>query len=164
MAAMCPECGADWSSGVTCEDDFHQFGYWELADLEHLGSVHHLMVLSYHLQHPSLYSPEALAFAQQQLIDFLEGGVTPQQMRRDMRDVVDSGKRTVQDQRHGGAAWQLCAAGRVDDARRRRGRGRKRSLRRQRRSVGALDPRIAAGVGNLPLSKCAGEMVLRKLS
>ncbi len=91
---VCPECGADWSNGVTCEDDFHQFGFWELADLEHLGSVHHLMVLSYHLQHPSLYSPEALAFAQQQLIDFLEGGVTPQQMRRQMRDQVDSGKRT----------------------------------------------------------------------
>ncbi len=89
----CPECGADWSGGVTCEDDFHQFGLWELADLEHLGSVHHLMVLSYYLQHPSLYSPEALTGAQQELIDFLEGGVTPEQMRRQLRDVVDSGKR-----------------------------------------------------------------------
>ncbi len=76
------------------------------------------MVLSYHLQHPSLYSPEALAGAQQQLIDFLEGGVTPQRMRRQMRDKVDSGKRTYKiagtPQHHGSyahpVAWTLRAA------------------------------------------------------
>ena len=115
---ICPECGADWSNGVTCEDDFHQFGFWELADLERFGSVHHLMVLSYHLQHPSLYSPEALAFAQQQLIDFLDGGVTPEQMRRQMRDQVDSGKRSFKvkgtPESHGAydhsVAWTMRAA------------------------------------------------------
>ncbi len=92
--AKCPECGADWSSGVTCEDNFHQFGYWELADMAHLGVVHHLMVLSYHLQHPSLYSPEGLTHAQGLLVDFLERGVTPQQVRQRDRDKVDSGTRT----------------------------------------------------------------------
>jgi hypothetical protein len=114
----CPECGADWSDGLTCEAAFHQFGFWELADLEHLGSVHLLMVLSYHLQHPSLYSPEALVFAQGQLIDFLEGGVTPQQMRRQMRDRVDSCKRrfkiTGTAEHHGSydppVAWTMRAA------------------------------------------------------
>ncbi len=49
METCCPECGALWSNGVTCADHFYQFGYWELADVEHLGGVHHLMVLSFHL-------------------------------------------------------------------------------------------------------------------
>ena len=93
MPTHCPECGADWSSGVTCEQDFHQFGFWELADLEHLGVVHHLMVLSYHLQHPSLYSPAGLTYAKGLLVDFVERGVTPQQARQQRRDQVDSGKR-----------------------------------------------------------------------
>ncbi|HVU13156.1 MAG TPA: DUF5946 family protein [Phototrophicaceae bacterium] len=93
MESKCPECRADWSNGSTCEDDFHQFGYWELADFEHLGVVHHLMVLSYHLQHPSLYSPEGLAGAKGLLVDFVARGMTPQQTRQRDRPKVDSGVR-----------------------------------------------------------------------
>ncbi len=62
--------------------------------MTHLGSVHHLMVLSYHLQHPSLYSPEGLTHAQNLLVDFVTRGVTPQQIRQRDREKVDSGKRT----------------------------------------------------------------------
>jgi len=40
------------------------------------------MVLCYHLQHPSLYSPETLIGSLQMLTDFVEGGVTPSEMRR----------------------------------------------------------------------------------
>ena len=93
MEHRCPECGADWSSGDSCEENFHQFGFWELADLAHLGSVHHLMVLSYHLQHPSLYSPEGLTHAQNLLVDFVVNGVTPQQIRQRDRENIDSSKR-----------------------------------------------------------------------
>ena len=93
METQCPECGAEWSNGVTCQDYFHQFGFWEMADIEHLGVVHHLMVLCYHLQHPSLYSPDGLTHAQSLLVDFVARGVTPQQVRRRDRDKVDSGKR-----------------------------------------------------------------------
>lgn len=93
QTTTCPECGADWSDGITCEDDFHQFGYWELADIENLGVVHHLMVLSYHLQHPSLYSPDGLKFSAGLLVDFVARGVTPQQVRRRDRDKLDSGSR-----------------------------------------------------------------------
>lgn len=67
--------------------------FWEQADMERLGVVHHLMVLSFQLQHPSRYSPEMLQGAKQMLVDFLEHGVTPQQMRVKLRDAVDSGKR-----------------------------------------------------------------------
>ena len=93
MKSTCPECRADWSNGVTCEQDFHQFGFWELADLEHLGSVHHLMVLCYYLQHPSLYSPAGLHEARRLLAEFVERGTAPFEVRQRNRDRVDSGKR-----------------------------------------------------------------------
>lgn len=91
--AVCPECGTSWRDGVTCQDHFHQMLYWESEDPARFGEVHHLMVLVYHLQHPSLYSPETLRGGMSMLESFLNG-TTPQQMRQQMRDKVDSGKRT----------------------------------------------------------------------
>ena len=118
MQPHCPECGADWSNGATCEQNFHQFGYWELADLEHLGVVHHLMVLSYHLQHPRLYSPDGLRHALGLLVDFVARGVTPQQVRQRDRDKVDSVKRAFRikgtPESHGAydhpVAWTMVAS------------------------------------------------------
>ncbi len=94
METHCPECGAIWNDAQTCQDHFYQMGYWEMADLPHLGVVHHLMVLSYHLQHPSLYSPDGLTYAKGLLVDFVARGITPQQARQQRRDQVDSGQRT----------------------------------------------------------------------
>ena len=51
-------------------------------------------MLSYYLHHPSLYSPEGLKNAVSLLVEFVEGGTSPGDMRRRQRDVVDSGKRT----------------------------------------------------------------------
>jgi len=87
----CPECGADWSGGQTCTDHYHLMGFWELE--KQLYDVHHLMVLCYHLQHPSLYSPEGLRDAQELLVLFLEKGLTPQQVRKHIGQAVDSGTR-----------------------------------------------------------------------
>ena len=87
----CPECGTDWSGGQTCTDHFHLMGFWELE--KQLYDVHHLMVLCYHLQHPSLYSPEGLRGAKQLLVLFLEEGLTPQQVRKRFGKAVDSGTR-----------------------------------------------------------------------
>ena len=92
--AFCPECGASWSGGNTCQDYFSQMGAWEFENLAVRGAVHHLMVLCYHLQHPSLYAPDGLNYAKQLLVDFVEGGVSPQEMRERSRDKVDSGKRS----------------------------------------------------------------------
>lgn len=87
----CPECGAVWGEGPSCAELFHQLLGWEF---EHQRmDVHHLLVLCYHLQHPSLYSPEGLAGAKQLLVQFVAEGVSPQMMRREMRQVMDSGKR-----------------------------------------------------------------------
>lgn len=64
-----------------------------MEHLEELGRLHHLMVLSYHLQHPSLYSPDGLTYSKGLLVDFLERGITPQQVRQRSRDVVNSKNR-----------------------------------------------------------------------
>ncbi len=93
MTRQCPECAAIWDEGKTCEDRFHQMLAWEWEDPRNLA-VHHLMVLGYHLQHPSLYSPEGLAQAQRLLVEFLEGGASPGEVRHRVRAEVDSGNRT----------------------------------------------------------------------
>jgi hypothetical protein len=89
----CPACGARWpSADQDCQAAFYQMLAWENEDPGN-GVVHHLMVLVYHLQHPHLYSPEGLAHAKGLLVDFLERGQSPQQVRRMNRDRVDSGRR-----------------------------------------------------------------------
>ena len=88
----CPDCGAALADGHTCEDDFHQMLYWE-AEFPEYGVVHHLMVLCYYLQHPHLYSPEGVEDGRTLLVNFVEKGATPQDMRRDNRERLDSGNR-----------------------------------------------------------------------
>ncbi len=88
----CPECGAIWQGGKTCQDDFYQMLYWE-NESPALGEVHHLTVLCYHLQHPSLYSPEGLEQAKNLLAEFVEGGQSPGVVRQLNRGRVDSGRR-----------------------------------------------------------------------
>jgi hypothetical protein len=89
-SAVCPECGA---AGATCQDYFHQLLFWE-AEYPDYGSVHHLMVLCYHLQHPSLYSPDGLRYAIQLLVEFVDQGLTPQEARQRHRAEVDSSQRS----------------------------------------------------------------------
>jgi Family of unknown function (DUF5946) len=55
--------------------------FWENENPGY-GQVHHLMVLSYHLQHPSLYSPEGLSAAIHLLTDFWERGVPTEEVRK----------------------------------------------------------------------------------
>lgn len=89
--SRCAECAAVWVDGQTCTDHFHTMGFWELE--YQLYDVHHLMVLCYHLQHPSLYSPEGLEGAKKLLVAFIEEGVSPQAMRKRMSKATDSGRR-----------------------------------------------------------------------
>ena len=93
MSENCPECGAAWDSDRTCPDYFHQMLYWENEDPAR-GEVHHLMVLCYHLQHPSLYSAEGLAVGRELLADFVGRGLSPQEARSKSRERVASGNRS----------------------------------------------------------------------
>lgn len=91
--------------------------FWE-SEHPALGQVHHLMVLCYHIQHPSLYSPEGLQYAWRLLADFVEKGISPQEVRNSRRNAVDSGKRKwkvkATPTAHGAYAhpisWQMMAA------------------------------------------------------
>ena len=91
MTTVCPECGTERPDNLTCTDDFHMMCFWELD--HKLWDVHHLMVLNYHLQHPSSLSQEWMRGAKQQLVDYLEQGVTPQEMRKRLAPNVDSSVR-----------------------------------------------------------------------
>lgn len=88
----CPECGAAWPEDDACRSHFHQMLAWE-TEYPDLQAVHHLMVLAYHLQHPSLYSPEGVTYGIGLLREFVEEGVAPPEARRRHRGEVDSGKR-----------------------------------------------------------------------
>lgn len=92
-AVYCPECRASLSDHQSCRDYFHQMCFWELENLAVYGVNHHLMVLCYHLQHPSLYSQPGLLGAMRILAEFIERGVTPQDMRRRLSRQVDSRSR-----------------------------------------------------------------------
>lgn len=88
---QCPECGALWAGTDDCTENFHQMLFWEWDD--QLFDVHHLLVLCYNLQHPSLYSPEALAGAKRMLARFIDEGLTPESLRRQSSSTLDSGTR-----------------------------------------------------------------------
>lgn len=83
----CPTCG-----GTNCQENFHQMLFWE-AEFPEYGVVHHLLVLSYHLQHPHLYSREGLASSKQLLVDFLENGLSTEDVRKKNRSKVASDNR-----------------------------------------------------------------------
>jgi hypothetical protein len=114
----CAECGAGWVNGQTCEDHFHQMLYWEAENPACGAEVHHLMVLCYHLQHPSRYSPAGLNEARRLLVDFVEHGLSPAEARQRNRARVDSSRRnwkiTGTAASHGSyaqaIAWKVTAA------------------------------------------------------
>ncbi|GCE21585.1 DUF5946 family protein [Dictyobacter kobayashii] len=91
---VCPECKATVTDEQTCQEHFHQMLFWEFEHPSYGAEVHHLMVLCYHLQHPKLYSPAGLQYAIQLLQKFVEQDVTPQGVRQENREVVNSNKRT----------------------------------------------------------------------
>jgi len=97
----CPECGAVLSEVLTCQDYFHRMLFWEAEHPAYGAQVHHLMVLCFHLQHPSLYSPEGLDYARQLLVEFLEHGAIPEEVRRKHSLDGDSSRRK----------WKIKGAG-----------------------------------------------------
>ena len=76
----------------TCQDLFHQLLYWE-SEVPENGSVHHLMVLCFYLQHPSLYSQDGLLYARQLLEEFLINRISPAQIRSDRKALLSSKSR-----------------------------------------------------------------------
>ena len=104
------------------ECHFYQMLAWEHEKPSN-WTVHHLTVLSYHLQHPSLYSPEGLRGAIGLLDDFVGRGLAPQEVRKQNRAAVDSNQRrwkiTGRPDSHGAydrpVHWTMTAANVIEN-------------------------------------------------
>ncbi|MGB8981426.1 MAG: DUF5946 family protein [Anaerolineales bacterium] len=85
----CPECGAPDS---LCQTRFDEFLVLEFTDPGY-GAVHHLTVAAYMVQHSSKMTPEGWLFERNLLKEFLVENKPPAYIRKQNKDVVDSGKR-----------------------------------------------------------------------
>jgi hypothetical protein len=86
----CPECGA---LDNTCEARFHEFIALEFTDASY-GAVHHLTVAAYMIQHSSKLTREGWLHERDLLKEFLVANKPPAFIRKQNKDLVDSGKRT----------------------------------------------------------------------
>ena len=85
----CPDCGAPDNA---CEARFHEFLVKEFEDPSY-GTVHHLTVAAYMLQHSSKLTREGWLYERELLREFLVENKPPAFMRKQNKDLVDSGKR-----------------------------------------------------------------------
>jgi len=86
----CPECGA---ADNACEARFQECLALEFSDAGY-GAVHHLTVVAYMLQHSSKLTREGWLHERELLREFLVENKLPALIRRQNKDLVDSGKRT----------------------------------------------------------------------
>jgi hypothetical protein len=85
----CPGCGAPDSS---CKTRFDELLVLEFTDTGY-GAVHHLTVTTYMLQHSSKLTKEGWIYERELLRYFLVENKSPEFIRKQNKDFVDSGKR-----------------------------------------------------------------------
>ena len=86
----CPECGAPEN---LCQTRFDEFLVLEFTDAGY-GAVHHLTVAAFMVQHSSRMTREGWMYERELLKEFLIENKTPQLVRKQIKNTVDSGKRT----------------------------------------------------------------------
>src|SRR5688500_12381923 len=85
----CPECSAPDN---LCQTRFDEFLVLEFTDAGY-GAVHHLTVAAYMLQHSSKLTREGWLHERELLREFLIANKPPAFIRKQNKDLVDSGKR-----------------------------------------------------------------------
>ena len=85
----CPECGAPEN---TCETRYHEFLVKEFTDAGY-GVVHHLTVAAYMVQHSSKMTREGWLHECELLREFLVENKPLSFIKKQNKDLVDSGKR-----------------------------------------------------------------------
>ncbi|HEY9153184.1 MAG TPA: DUF5946 family protein [Anaerolineales bacterium] len=85
----CPECG---SPETLCKTRFDEFLVLEFTDAGY-GTVHNLTVSTYMLQHSSKLTKEGWIYERELLREFLVENKSPEFIRKQNKDLVDSGKR-----------------------------------------------------------------------
>ena len=86
----CPECSAP---DTLCQTRFDEFLVLEFTDAGY-GAVHHLTVAAYMVQHSSKMTREGWMYERELLREFLIENKPPALVRQQIKDIVDSGKRT----------------------------------------------------------------------
>ena len=86
----CPECGAPDN---LCQTRFDEYLILEFTDPGY-GMVHHLTVTAFMVQHSSRMTREGWMYERELLREFLVENKSPATIRKQIRDKVDSGKRT----------------------------------------------------------------------
>jgi hypothetical protein len=86
----CPECGA---TDHLCKSRFDEFLALEFSDMAY-GAVHNLTVATYMIQHSSKMSREGWLYERDLLREFIVEKKSPSLIRQQVKDAVDSGKRT----------------------------------------------------------------------
>jgi hypothetical protein len=85
----CPECGAP---ETLCQTRFDEFLILEFTDAGY-GAVHHLTVAAFMVQHSSKLTREGWLHERELLREFLVENKPPDFIRKQNKDLVDSGKR-----------------------------------------------------------------------
>jgi hypothetical protein len=86
----CPECSAP---DILCQTRFDEFLVLEFTDAGY-GAVHHLTVAAFMVQHSSRMTREGWMYERELLREFLIEKKSPAEIRRQIKNTVDSGKRT----------------------------------------------------------------------
>ncbi len=90
----CPECGAPEVDGLTCWQQLAAIGAWEFQDPELLAE-HFLTVACYNLQHPAMFTEEALAGLRSAFIDHIDKGLPVEEIRRRAARAYEGKKRVL---------------------------------------------------------------------
>jgi len=86
----CPECGA---TDNLCQSRFDELMALEFSDPAYFGAVHNLTVATFMLQHSSKLTKEGWLHERELLREFLVENKSPEFIRKQNKDLVDSGKR-----------------------------------------------------------------------
>jgi len=86
----CPECGA---TNNLCQSRFDELMALEFSDPAYFGTVHNLTVATFMLQHSSKLTKEGWLHERELLREFLVENKSPEFIRKQNKDLVDSGKR-----------------------------------------------------------------------
>jgi hypothetical protein len=86
----CPECG---DRDNLCQARFDEFLILEFTDAGY-SAVHHLTVATFMVQHSSRMTREGWMYERELLREFLIENKPPAMIRKQIKDTVDSGKRT----------------------------------------------------------------------
>jgi hypothetical protein len=96
---LCPECGAPENA---CGTRFQECLVREFEDSAY-GAVHHLTVAAYMLQHSSKLTREGWLYERELLREFLVEKKPPAFIRKQDKDLVDSGMRAFKIKSRDGA-------------------------------------------------------------